>query len=211
MDKRITVALIDGGLPDTGEFNIVSRVGFRLDGNKVIRTSKPKVDNDHGVTVARCIKKVYSNVDFIDINILDENMESCGMILLEALRYCREVNAQVINMSLGTTRLRYYFKMKRIINSLLREEKIIVAAENNGTKRSYPANINGVTGIKGVGTLDMNRVKYRGSFYYTSAVFEDKGGNSIACGYMTGHICRALNKYGNKKINELLKRGKFNE
>jgi len=208
-NKTITVAIIDGGL-DPKEFNVKSSVGFRLNNDgKIEKIDNPDMENEHGVIVARCIKHIYDNVEFIDINILDSELSSNGYVFLEALGYCENISPDIINLSLGTTKRRYYLAMKKIIKRLNKQNVIVVAAENNYKGKSYPANIRGVIGVKGNDSIDCSTYVFNNGFYYTSSrlpkvLISEKYqeriyGNSVACGLMTGHVCKAISAVEIKK------------
>lgn len=216
-NKNILVAIIDGGL-DPKEFNVKSRIGFRLNKTGDIeKIDNPKIENEHGIIVARCIKHIYENVEFIDINILDDELSSNGHVFLEALEYCENINPSIINLSLGTTKKRYWLSMKKIIKRLNQKNVIIVAAENNSKGRSYPANLTGVIGVKGSDLIDCSQYAFNDGFYYTSSMIpkvliseksqERIYGNSIACGFMTGHICKAINAFEIKNVKKSFNKG----
>ncbi len=212
-NKTITVAIIDGGL-DPNEFNVKSSIGFRLNkSGDIEKVDNPKIENNHGIIVAKCIKHIYKNVEFIDLNILDSELSSNGYVFLKALQYCEKEKPDIINLSLGTTKKRYFLAMKKIIKRLNKQNVIVVAAENNGKRKSYPANIRGVIGVKGNELIDCTKYIFNNGFYYTSSKLpktlilkkqhEEIQGNSLACGFMTGHICKAINAFEIKSVKTL--------
>lgn len=214
--REIIVALIDGGL-NSNEFEVKESVGLTMKNDMIQIISNPKNKSNHGINVARCIKSIYPNVEFIDINILDENMESNSKVLLKALEYCKDLNVDIINISLGTTNRKYYFKMKRILKQIIKNEVIIVAADSNDGEISYPANIKEVVKVKGYGGMDSSKTFYNEGYYYSSNVLSkdlisrksEEGicGNSIACGFITGHVCKTLNKFSFSTVKDMLNRG----
>ncbi len=216
-NKTITVAIIDGGL-DPKEFNVKSSIGFRLNqSGDIEKVDNPKIENEHGIIVARCIKHIYENVEFIDINILDDELSCNGYVLLKALKYCQSIQADIINLSLGTTKKRYWLAMRKIIKRLNKQNVIIVAAENNGERKSYPANIRGVIGVKGNELIDCSKYIFNNGFYYTSGKLpktlvlkkkhEEIHGNSLACAFMTGHICGAISSFEIENVKRSINKG----
>jgi subtilisin family serine protease len=199
--SNIKVALIDSGI-NVNEFNVIDNVVFRIDDvDNIKECNNVTPINNHGTLVAHCINTICNNIEFIDINIVDNSGLSYGDLLIKALEYCKFVDVDIINLSLGTTKFRYVFRMHKIIRELNKKGTIIVAAENNANKKAYPANMNHVIGVKGDSFItSYNNYYYKNKFYYAYNKLHpnfgnnenDIYGNSLACGFITGHICKEL-------------------
>ncbi len=201
LTSNIKVALIDSGI-NVNEFNVIDSVVFRIDdADNIKKLNNITPINNHGTSVAHCINTICNNIEFIDINIIDNSGLSYGDLLIKALEYCKSVDVDIINLSLGTTKFKYIFRMRKIIRELNKKGTIIVAAENNANKKAYPANMKHVIGVKGDSFIaSYNNYYYKNKFYYAydklpedfnNNIYNTRG-NSFACGFITGHICKEL-------------------
>lgn len=205
-EKKIRVVLIDSGI-NLGN-SILSKyvkhkVSFYFDSNGDIKIEEEaKSKHIHGTIIATCIQNICNDIEIIDIGILNENLVSDSSMLIKALKYARKFNPHVINLSLGTTSKKYWIPLKFLINSIVKDNIAIVAAADNKGQRSYPASFKTVIGVKGRNEFNSRKIKYENRYFYTSIVtnYNDKEneledsiyGNSIAAGYVTGHICNLI-------------------
>ncbi len=216
--KKVRIVLVDSGI-NTAENNLnnslIDEVGISFDTSmNVIERSKPIVENDHGTVIAETIKSICNNVEFISINILDKNLTTNGRILLAALKKAMSYNPNIVHLSLGTTKLKYWFHLRKITKTLNRNNVIIVSAAENNGRKSYPAYLKHVVGVKGT-NLKNDEFYYNNNFFYSPLYLPDViinsnekykhiCGNSISAAYITGHICNIILKLNIKKNNEIV-------
>jgi hypothetical protein len=220
-NEKIRIVIIDSGI-DTNETylrnSIKEETGFKLNEKlDVVEEHNPKIKNDHGTVIAKTIKYICNEVEFISINILDENLSTDGRVLIQALKKSMSYKPHIVHLRLGTTKIKYWYPLKKLCKFLNKNNVIIVSAANNEGKRSYPAYLKEVIGVKGANVN--NTYLYNDKFFYASLGlpndlcinnkrYKDLRGNSISAGYMTGYICRAIlgsNNKSNKEVIEYLK------
>lgn len=162
------------------------------------------------------VRHICENIQLISLNILNERLSTDGRILVHALEKALLYKPDIINLSLGTTKWRYKFKLKEIVEKAAKNDTIIVAAAHNEGRVSYPAYLNGVLGVKASHPTDLSIIYYKNNFFYApSGVDGIKdineiciGGNikgtSMSAAYITGYIARM--KYSNRllKASEII-------
>lgn len=219
--KLITIIIIDSGI-DISKSDLDKytnkETGFIFKNGCIFEEANSRVKNKHGTTIALIIKNICKNVEFISMNILNENLRADGRVLIYALKQALLLKPDIIHLSLGTTNLRYFFSFKKIIKQAKKSNIIIVAAASNNRSKSYPACLKGVVGVKGDLRLSNLDFRYKHSLFY--APFNTKGikeiddimydgaGNSMAAAYITGHIACVkffYNETENSKVIEYLK------
>lgn len=216
-NEKIRIVIIDSGI-DTNETYlrnyIKEETGFKLNEKlDVVEEHNPKIKNDHGTVIAKTIKYICNEVEFISINILDENLSTDGRVLIQALKKSISYNPHIVHLSLGTTKIKYWYPLKKLCKFLNKNNVIIVSAANNEGKRSYPAYLKEVIGVKGENIN--NTYFYNNKFFYSSLGlpndlcisskrYRDVTGNSISAAYITGYICRTILELGNKSNKEII-------
>ncbi|WP_460284464.1 S8 family serine peptidase [Clostridium botulinum] len=205
----IRIVIIDSGI-DTTKSNLNNFVkkstGFMINqSGYIVEDKEMQARHPHGTAVALIIKNICKNVEFISINILNEELTSDGRVLIRALDEAILYKPDIIHLSLGTTSLRYILPLKRIIRKGRKNNILIVAAVSNNETKSYPASLKGVLGVRGKFMRDYKSYEYKDGFFYTPIdvknIYEMKElvngesliGNSMSAAYLTGHI--ALIKY----------------
>ncbi|HAG44664.1 MAG TPA: subtilase [Clostridium sp.] len=222
-DKKIKIVIIDSGVNIKYynlKENVLESIGFRIDIDGTIEKVKnPIVENEHGTLVASCIKYIYKDIEFIDINILDKDLSTNGNVLIKALKHSLSYNPNIVHLSLGTTSAKYWIALKKIIRKLHKKNVIVVAALTNYGSKSYRACFKEVIGVRGGEEYDMYKYNYMNKFFYTynrlpldlckNKRHQEIRGNSISCAYMTGNICKIINNVENEVTKEILKNYKI--
>lgn len=203
-----TVAVIDSGINKKhakNTLNIIKSLSLYIDkNNNISEKEDSKCNNLHGTAVADIITNINPNVQIIDINILDDNLETNGYILLKSIERAIELKPDVINLSLGTNSLKYTIQMIRLIKKATKNNIHVVAAYDNSGRITFPAIIKGVIGVKSISVLKednySNQYAYIGTTYYAprcsiyaysldgSECEKIMYGNSMASAYITGKI-----------------------
>lgn len=186
----------------------------------IIEDDSMKPAHEHGTAIALSIRHICESIELTSINILNETLSADGRVLICAFQQALLDNPDIIHLSLGTTKWMYKFPLKKIVKEASQIGSIVVSAANNYGIRSYPSCIKGVVGVKGCKMHDYMKVGYKDGFFY--AQFDVKkirgidelasgsyvSGNSMAAGYITGHIASlkySNNTHNNAEIIELLK------
>lgn len=193
--------------------------GFRINEKGYI-TEYPGMEAmyPHGTIVSLIIRHICSSVEFISMNILNENAATDGRVLMYAMSRAFDYKPDIIHMSLGTTKWRYKRYVKKIVKEAYRQNVVLVAAANNEGHVSYPACVKGVFGVKGRDLKDSAHYRYKDGFFYapfSGAGVKGYGGTDLknACGtsmsaaYMTGHIANLMMEnghLGNEEIKRML-------
>ncbi|MGN7762108.1 S8 family serine peptidase [Paenibacillus sp. 22594] len=176
--------------------------------------------NDHGTIIAIAIRHIHESVRFNSHNILDKDLKSDGRILISALKHAIEENPDIIHMSLGTSKLKYYLPLKILIRRACKKGIIIVSAASNTGKISFPSNFKDVVSVKGDGDINCNQYDFREGYFIASNNvmdipnikyidnYENYRGTSMAAAYITGQIAKIKSERGGeaRNIGVLLKR-----
>lgn len=207
MDK-VRIVIIDSGIDINEKYlkgYIKKDIGYRFDSNyKIINELNPMVRNMHGTLIAKTIKYICNDVEFISINILDENLRGDSTKLMKALDEALIFNPHIVHLSLGLTKFKYFFLLKKYIKRLNDNNVIVVSAANNEGRRSYPAYYKDVVGVKGLDISD-DSFYHCGRFFCASLflpqfiideneMYKTIQGNSISAAYITGHISNIIMK-----------------
>ena len=176
---------------------------------EILECETPEIRHIHGTIIALVIRHICKNVQYISMNILDENLTTNGEVLIHSLHEALKYEPDIIHLSLGTRKIKYMFKFKKVIKEASENNLIIVSSANNQGLVSYPAYLKGVVGVKSA-KLDINQYMYKNGFFYAPGGTEGIAGiediycispimgTSISAAYITGHIANL--KYSNDGI-----------
>lgn len=200
--KYIEVVIIDSGInasiSDLKKY-IARSTGFRMnESGLIIEDSNMSVKSVHGTGIALIIRSLCPNVRLYSINIFEKEESSDGRTLLHAFNEAINYKPCIIHLSIGTTKIRYWIPFKKAVKSALKNNIIVVSAADNNDRRSYPAYLNDVVGVKRAQFNNVKHYSYKNGFFYAPTglnkvqgsyeLERDIGGNSIAAAYITGHI-----------------------
>ena len=160
------IALIDDGIDPAlvGEGRIVRDLSVGEDGAITERDVSDMIITNHGTTCARIILKYAPGAEFCSLRIFHkEILRSTLAQLISSLEWCLDESVPIIHMSVGSSLLNDYYRIRPIIARLLRQRRIIVAAHSNKDRVSFPACIGGVLGVAADNRL-------QGCEYYASPV-----------------------------------------
>lgn len=196
---------IDTSVSDLGDY-VTYSTGFEVNNEGyIVENRKKEIQNRHGTVISLIIRHLCRDVEFIGVNILNERLATDGRILAYALEETLSYKPDIINLSMGTTRGRHKWVLKKIIKKATDNNIIIVAAAHNEGIVSYPAYIKGVIGVKADLSGSFFKYYFKDDFFYAPCTAEgipgvdadkDKhlAGTSYSAAYITGHIA-------NLKIN----------
>lgn len=217
LNRPVRIVIIDSGIDKSksnlSEF-VTEEITVRIDENgKIYERKMVSFTHEHGTAVSIIIKTLCSNVEFVSINILDENLLADGRVLIYALSRAFDFNPDIIHMSLGTPKLIYKFQLRKLVCKANKNNISIVAATSNDGKKCYPAYIRGVIGVKALYPKS-NIYNYTEGFFYASSNPENIPdleklknnfiqGTSMSAACITGYLSCNLSEKGVSK-NEAL-------
>ena len=162
-DHPVRVAIIDSGIDPTHE-KIGAVHEVLLDS-----VSPPTaVSAGHGTACAGIIRQIAPAATLYDVRLFDESLTADGPALLAAIRWAIEQRMDVVNLSLGTTDVTFRDRLAKICRQAREAGVILVAAEHNDGRESYPAVLSDVIGVAG------GKVRGRYGYYY-------RPGDEIEC------------------------------
>ena len=89
--RKLRIAVIDSGIDCTInnlDKQVVKKVEFFYDNRGKLQVKNDSMPRHiHGTIIASCIKEVCENVEFIDVNILDDKLLSSSLVLIKSLFY----------------------------------------------------------------------------------------------------------------------------
>jgi len=224
--EKIKIAVIDSGI-DTRICNlndyVIYSTGFGINSKGYIEENYTlPVKSLHGTTIAMIIRHICDDVEFISVNILDENLSTDGRILAYSLCKVFEYKPDIIHMSLGTLKKRYILPFRKIVKEALRLNILLVAAAENSGKVSYPAYLRGVFGVKAEIFENCMQYSYKDGFFYAPLgtdgidciqeipILRAAKGTSMSAAYISGHLAVILKnkkKLSLKEAKEALLQG----
>lgn len=162
-DHPVRVAIIDSGIDPTHEkLGAVHEV--LLDS-----VSPPAaVSAGHGTACAGIIRQIAPTATLYDVRLFDESLTADGPALLAAIRWAIEQRMDAVNLSLGTTDVTFRDRLAEVCLQAREAGVILVAAEHNDGRESYPAVLSDVIGVAG------GKVRGRYGYYY-------RPGHAIEC------------------------------
>ncbi len=159
----VRVAIIDSGIDPTHE-----KIGAV---HEVLLDSVPwqaALGSGHGTACAGIIRQIAPTAILYDVRIFDESLTADGSALLAAIRWTIEQQMDVVNLSLGTTDVSFRDGLAEVCCQARDAGVILVAAEHNDGRESYPAALPDVIGVAG------GKVRGRYGYYY-------RPGHAIEC------------------------------
>jgi hypothetical protein len=134
---------------------------------------------------AAIINQYTPNSQLYDLKVLHGNTGKVNN-LIDALNWCIYNQIDIINMSCGTEDWLESIKIRCTIKKLVSRKIFLIAAGSNSPSKSYPAEIQGVIGVKTKPWL------YDKRFYTIGGDCFDRGINIIAS---SRHICGSHKEY----------------
>lgn len=217
----VTVAMIDDGIYERNNFNIIKNIEINSDLMiKDINPSQLK-DSIHGTTCAEIVKRYYPNILFINIKIINNRLKQCSVEqLVEAIKWCIENKVKVINISLGTIDYRDCKKLSYIINRAYKKGIIIIAAYSNKNVFTYPASFSNVIGVKCTDKINLKEGEYIFNLYPIDGIditacsmhtlIDSKGDiivtrkcNSFATPMITAKVCQIVEENNEITLEEI--------
>ena len=218
MNKKIIIVIIDSGVNDKHpKFTNDTITGIALTNNQI--RSSFKDDFGHGTAIYNIIRECTDFAEIINLKIngIENGVEENDIIY--ALQYVYEnINANIINLSLGITISEHISEFENICDLLSTKGAYIVSAYDNDGAMSYPALFESVIGVSSSDNC-INKDDYeyvenscvnilakgglqRVAWVYPSYIF--MSGNSFACAHVTVIIAKLLKDNVNASRNYIM-------
>lgn len=207
--RGVKVAVVDSGI-DASHPAIAGRISgwaepVEREGGLDYRTTPHDDSCGHGTACAGIIRSIAPDADLLSVRVLGAEMSGTGLHFAAGIHWAIEQGAQVINLSLGTTKRDFYAVLHELADTAYFKRIILVAAANNLAVASYPALYASVISVACQDDPDPEhygynpdppvefsapgidvRVAWRGGSYVRGT------GNSYAAPHITGLIARML-------------------
>ncbi|WP_027183708.1 S8 family serine peptidase [Desulfovibrio inopinatus] len=146
---RPHVVFIDSGVKgDDFDIDMVHDVEVDSKGNITQRVEGESNAPCHGTTCAGIVKKYCPDYACSSVKVLNDSNCKCDINrLVTGLLWCLEQEADIINISLGTTSFQDREKLLPIMNRLS-QKSLVIAALSNRNIATYPASFANVIGVK---------------------------------------------------------------
>lgn len=194
---------------------VIGGIRFLYDpiSGEILQSTEFQDVNGHGTCCVETILSVYSEVEFFIIRITNHMGQTSSKLLLEALRYCGQIDGDTICISLSVTRDGNYDFLEEAFQHLYMKKRAICVSVHNDKTKSVPACFTSVIGVKGHLFYDHNT--YIFDKYNMCALFDatpvlvnsvyDKytffRGNSKANAVCVGTIAKLKGQSGQLEIN----------
>jgi subtilisin family serine protease len=141
--KGIRVAIVDSGI-DAEHPSLLGKVKESVEavaeGGRLV--FRPSISGDvagHGTACAGIISSIAPDAELCSIKVLGSKASGSGEMFLAGLDYAIKQRMQVINLSLGTTKPRYFGPLHDLLDRAYLAGCMVVAAANNLPQPSYPS------------------------------------------------------------------------
>ncbi|QUL56260.1 S8 family serine peptidase [Paenibacillus tritici] len=217
------VIILDSGMKSeliNREITLGGYYEFDNDSNDLHASEDFTDNNGHGTACGLAVCKVSPKTKLHVIKLLNDNIQSSFVKLIEALQFCDKLEPRIINLSLATLDARDISKitsLENVCEKLTRNGKIIVSSVYNGCTTSWPARFNSVIGVRGAILKNdseywfnkENEVQCIASMVpiFTSRILNENcyfGGNSKSAAIITGLISNIVDENVGINIDELI-------
>ncbi len=103
----------------------------------------------HGTACAGIVRKKAPESEMYSVRIFDETLSTDGTSLVAALEWTISKEMDVVNLSLGSTGLSQREDLRAVCRQAAKAGIVLVAAEHNAGRESYPAVFPEVIGVSG--------------------------------------------------------------
>ena len=190
-NRKLCVAIIDDGVND----NLINArtYSYYINDNAVIKDNEKPNIQSHGTICAQIIEKYCKDsICFISIRFLGENGNGALSDLICALEWCASKKIEVINISNGVTdySLDQLVLLKEACDKLIKKKVIIVAAQSNYYRNTFPASFPNVISVEQIEFKRSNQLMKSNIYCAGNHKIKSRSGhiltekcNSLACDY----------------------------
>ncbi len=219
-DKQVVkVAIIDSGIDISHSSIGVIAGGVNISINKdshFIYSEEVADCAGHGTACAGIIRKKALDAALYSVRIFDASLMADGRALIAAIQWCIDNEMDVVNLSLGTTDVTFKKSLQKVCRKAVDAGVILVAAESNDGRESYPAVFPEVVGVTGGAIYEPDGFYYRKDQRIECVARGDEqrvcwlngkhimtGGNSFAAPHITGIIARLLKQHPKCSVHDI--------
>jgi subtilisin len=209
----VVVAVVDSGIdaahPEVGAVERAVALQWNSETEEVVSTEGPHDDLfGHGTACAGIIRRTAPDAALWSVRVLGSRLTGKGVVFAEGLRWAIREGAQVINLSLSTSREDYFGLFHQIADEAAFAGVVLVCAANNVPAPTFPSQFSSVISVAahdgqdpfsldanpapptdfGAPGIDVRVPWLSGSTAVTT-------GNSFAAPHLTGLVARLLSKH----------------
>jgi uncharacterized NAD-dependent epimerase/dehydratase family protein len=148
--RGVKVAVVDSGIvPNHPKVGLVAGgIALAMEPDGTICCSDDYADcAGHGTACAGIIRRKAPKADLYSVRIFDESLQADSRLLIAAIEWALDQGTDLINLSLGTTEVTYRDALERICRQAIDQGVLLVAAEHEEGRESYPAHLPQVIGV----------------------------------------------------------------
>ena len=148
--RGVKVAVVDSGIvPDHPKIGpVAGGVALAIGPDGTILYGDYHTDcAGHGTACAGIIRRKAPEADLYSVCIFDESLQADSRLLIAAIEWALDQGMDLINLSLGTTEVTYRDALERICRQAADQGILLVAAEHEEGRESYPAHLPQVIGV----------------------------------------------------------------
>ncbi len=219
-DKQVVkVAIIDSGIDISHSSIGVIAGGVNISINKdshFIYSEEVADCAGHGTACAGIIRKKALDAALYSVRIFDASLMADGRALIAAIQWCIDNEMNVVNLSLGTTDVMFKKSLQKMCRKAVDAGVILVAAESNDGRESYPAVFPEVIGVTGGAIYEPDGFYYRKDQRIECVARGDEqrvcwlngkhimtGGNSFAAPHITGIVAHLLEQHPKCSVQDI--------
>ena len=206
--SQIRIAIVDSGIDasHSGVGEIAGGVQIQIEGEVLFLDDHTDCAG-HGTACAGIIRKKAPDAALYSVRIFNESLMADGRALIAAIQWCIDNEMDVVNLSLGTTDVTFRKALQKVCRKAVDAGVILVAAQSNDGRESYPAVFPEVIGVTGGAIHEADGFYYLEDQRIECVARGDEqrvcwlngkhimtGGNSFAAPHITGIVARLLNK-----------------
>ena len=208
----VKVAVIDSGIDKTHPFLDQSVKGgveiLNSSGEIEFREGDHPDAFGHGTACAGAIHKIAPDAEIYSVKVLGRTLRGRGEAFLSGIKWVIDKGIPLVNLSLGTTKDKYFGPLHSLVDRAYFNRLIMVAAHNNSPTPSFPAVFSSIIGVKAIDIESPYKFFFS---HYPPVEFLVKGenvrlpwlnhgnevctGNSFAAPFFTGIIALILSKH----------------
>ena len=228
--SQIRIAIVDSGTDasHSGVRDVAGGVQIRIEEEGEVVFLDDHADcAGHGTACAGIIRKKAPDAALYSVRIFDASLMADGRALVAAIQWCIDNEMDVVNLSLGTTDVTFKASLQEVCRKAVDAGVILIAAESNEGRESYPAVFPEVIGVTGGAIYEPDGFYYRKDHRIECVARGDEqrvcwlngkhimtGGNSFAAPHITGIIAHLLEQHPKCSVQDirlLLKEKALNE
>jgi subtilisin family serine protease len=146
--RGVAIAVIDSGVHPRNPHIRVDRIGRLIAIGPDGAEHHDAVDRlGHGTAVAAAIQEKAPDAELHVIRIFHDRLSTTASALVRALHCAVDLDASLVNLSLGTTRPDHAPLLRAAVERACAAGTVIVAARDAGGTASWPGMLDGVAGV----------------------------------------------------------------